>query len=178
MRRPPPPHAIGTDLGGIRSIEGVRLRCHVDECRGCWIWKGAKSNGLPSMRLPAIGRTQSAGAALCFLVTGALPARGVFWYRRTGCDDLCVNPKHRRIGSRSEAQKARVHRMSVDSRARMSQSRRRIPAEVIDAIRISDEPVATLAARYGMCERNVYKYKRQGRLTPVVNSVFSWAGAR
>lgn len=166
-------HPHGAYLGGIRTVEDLRQRCCIDDDTGCWHWGGATSNGLPIMRIPALGRSTTSGAAICMLVTGKTPAPGVFWYRRCQSRD-CVNPDHRVIGNKSRTMKARKFKHSAQTKAALSLSRRRVPEEVIEAIRTSDDSPQEAAERHGVHLSYVYRVRRGESRRPVVSSVFQW----
>ncbi len=100
-------HPKGTDLGGIRSVETLKLRCKVDEITGCWTWTGAAPGGWPNVhfvhpisreRVTAKGRR----AALILARGEDLPKRHVAWQRACCDNPLCVNPEHSRSGSKKE----------------------------------------------------------------------------
>ena len=40
-------HAVGTYLGGIRSVADLRERCRIDDETGCWHWGLAIVRGVP-----------------------------------------------------------------------------------------------------------------------------------
>ena len=97
-------HAKGTDLGGIRSIEDLRLRCRMDPDTGCWNWGLSTCEGHPRVWVVAADGTRwkSTGAAASFFLReGRKPVRGKIAYRSC-CNNLCVNPEHVVEGTRAD----------------------------------------------------------------------------
>lgn len=172
-------HAVGTDLGGIHTLERLRERCRVDEDTGCWIWTGGVERGkYAAVWLPALKRRVSMSIAVCYLQTGRLPKKGEIWHSTCG-DPLCAS--HRKPGTRSSqvrtaialSKKPRHEAIAKMTRAVRAQSP--YSDEVVEAIRASDEPMQVLADRYGMSRGYVSKIRLGMCRRPVMRgaSVFS-----
>lgn len=172
-------HAIGTDLGGIRTLLDLRDRCRFDELSDCWIWSGAVTNGSPCMRLPGIGRTVGAGVAICFLVTGNEPEPGTVWHR-TCRTKLCVCPDHRQIGDRkSQMAFSRGVPKPPGVRMRIALTKRAtstVTDEMVDDILSSNLTALELAAKHGISHTHVCRILRRETRRELGVSVFSgWA---
>jgi len=50
-------------MNGVRTIEDLRLRCVVDEITGCWLWRGAFTQGVGAVWLPELGKTRTIRSA-------------------------------------------------------------------------------------------------------------------
>jgi hypothetical protein len=114
-------------LFGILTIEDLRQRCAIDEITGCWVWKGGangrKNNRAPSIWLPAIQKTTSAGAAICFLTTGRMPNPGEVWHYTCQTGSMCCNPKHRHAGDHSSRNLMTKFEITPATRARQVATR-------------------------------------------------------
>ncbi len=78
----------GQYLGGIRTIDDVRLRCFVD-ADGCWHWRGATTDGTPIARIGGKCVTVRRWAAQ---QTRPLQSGFVFLVAKCGHTD-CVSPR-------------------------------------------------------------------------------------
>jgi hypothetical protein len=136
------------------------------------------TKGLPIMRLAdRPGFATTSGAAICFLKTGNVPRKGVYWFRKCSTPD-CVNPDHRRMGNRSQMMKAAKHHHLPAVRAKISKIRSKVPDEVVQEIRQSDAPAKELAAKHGVHPTYIYKVRtNRCRIPFVANSVFEWRPA-
>lgn len=176
-------HAAGTRLGGIRTLDDLRDRCHIDDDTGCWIWRGATTRARPSLWLPAIGTRTSSGNAICILVTGERPKKGAIWHVTCG-ETLCCNPAHRnRRGNRSTQMLAAKITRSPATRAKIAKTKvvdSPFDAAVIAAIRMSAGTLEEVAEQFG-CSPSYASRVRRGELraqTVAVNSsVFAYRGA-
>lgn len=97
-------HPAGTYLGGIRTLEDIRLRCRIDDETGCWIWSLGAVEGFPRIELQPLGgkrRRVTGTTAIAILKTGAKPGKGMVAYCAC-CVNLCVNPEHVAVGTRAQ----------------------------------------------------------------------------
>lgn len=100
-------HAFGTDLGGIRTVNDLRDRCHVDDITGCWIWKHAAPQGVPHVHfvhpVRKVRTTAKGRRASLIIASGHDLPRGHVAWRKACChEDLCVNPAHACSGTKAE----------------------------------------------------------------------------
>lgn len=178
----------GAYLGGIRTLEDLRIRCRMNEC-GCWIWGMGTSNGRPSVILKINGKHQSVvGRRAAYLLAGkgpALTSRDVVRQGEKCSSILCVNPAHGVVGTHSDAWVAAHKRDGWRRKAEAQAAGRRLKARMAkldDAkaaeIRASDEKQSVLAARYGVSASAISLVQRGLTWVPTstVNSVFSFAG--
>ena len=172
----------GMDLGGIRSIEDIRLRCHIDDITDCWVWRGARNGQkTPSMHLPGPDRVTSMGVAICFLTTGRVPDRGEVWH--CVCETKnCANPKHRAKGNRSSQMRAARIERGPEVRARIIEGRRRKGAnKLTDAdvheIRTAGLTLKQIMAKFGISRSWAHEVRSgKHRVTSRAPgaSVFDW----
>jgi hypothetical protein len=164
------PHATGTYLGGIRTLEDLRQRCVIDAETGCWHWRLSFSQGSPRVHLqhPAaaggrLGVAMRGRRAALLLATGSDLPPGHFAFARACCKaDDCVNPAHSRSGNRQQhgewlRKTGKVKNLLTKSLA-------------------SDEPNQALADRLGVSKFVIYQV-RNGRTHVGAlpgASVFSW----
>lgn len=99
----------GHDLGGIRSIEDIRIRCEIEPYDdACWIWKGALEKGVAKAWYAPIRESVRMSVIMCLIQTGRRPGHTA-WY--TTCDVReCANPAHWMPGSFKAALKRRPRR--------------------------------------------------------------------
>lgn len=96
-------HKHGAYLGGIRTVEDVRLRCVVDDCTGCWRMR--RSDGTwarPDHNLHAGPGKKSLAARVTYELAypGRLKPGWVVWRH---CDsEWCLNPLHLRSGTKAQ----------------------------------------------------------------------------
>lgn len=166
---------------GIRTLQGIKDRCRVDDITGCWLWADAKHKGTAVVWMPGIG-VLSMTAALQALQHGTRPT-GKRMLVPTCGNSSCGNPEHRRWGTRSDLFALVMGRKTPDQLARCTAARRAVSTvctpELAAEIRASDEPVADIAKRIGVHVTHVYRIKRGEAWAPAANgaSVFSWRPA-
>ncbi len=167
-------------MSGIHTIDDLRARCWVDEQTGCWHWRlSTNGEGLPSLWLPALRARVSLGTAICVLITGAKPARGVFWHC-TCQTRACANPEHRTAGTRSSQMRSLGMTRDPLQRARIAlgkQAKSRITAEQFARILSATGPQIEIAAAEGISRSHVSRIRRGERrnLASVEGmSVFNW----
>ena len=93
---------------GVYTLDCLRSRCHVDADTGCWLWRGAMSQGtrgpakVPVVKVPpgvlGAGEVQTTAQRAAYAMAhGRLPAGWRVW-RRCGQDD-CAAPSHLLAGT-------------------------------------------------------------------------------
>lgn len=186
------PHATGTYLGGIRTLEDLRQRCVIDADTGCWHWRLSFSQGSPRVHLqhPAaaggrLGVAMRGRRAALLLATGSDLLPGHFAFARACCKaDDCVNPAHSRSGNRQQhgewlRKTGKVKNLltkSLASRRMWDQRGRKVTPAMRDEILASDEPNQALADRLGVSKFVIYQV-RNGRTHVGAlpgASVFNW----
>jgi hypothetical protein len=149
------------------TLDDIRARCVIDN--GCWLWKGAKSDGLPRIWAPdhtnhAGGMSSQPGRrAVHHVKTGqAIPAG---WRVFGTCTSkLCVAPHHTDCkapaeeGARVAASgklKGQVKRIAAN-RA-IGRKRSRLTAELIETIRTSRKSGQALSLETGLARQTISK---------------------
>lgn len=181
------------DLGGVSSLDRLKLRCRIDPITECWNWSMAvyESSGLPIVhaRFPwspdAKVKTTGKRAAFQFLTGNPVP-KG--WFVWTTCgNSLCCNPGHAEAGDAlayGEAMKRYGwHKGSAAHTAanrRIMAAKRLLTDEQANEIRASNLTISQLSKKYGVGRTTVAdikackRYKTHG----VANSsVFAWRPA-
>ncbi len=151
------PHVHGTHLGGLRTVEDLRLRCHCSE-DGCWHFR--KANGKPmtdtggrmNVWLFGVGSTTATRAAWA-LKMGELPPPDRVVYRKCDSRD-CVNPDHLRLGDRGKVVKLHAKRGVFATPQRRENARRagRVNAKVTLELRawLCESPQSGSAAAHAL----------------------------
>ena len=156
---------------GIRSLQGILDRCIVEDT-GCWIWRGAFSNGAARCQVaagvvsPRIKVTSARSVAWFFKHGPIEPGKVI--YRKFDCHDArCVNPDHAMKGTPGDQAKATakragvtVHKLAQLSKARSSQI---LQTHVVDAIKAdldSGMRQRDIARKHGICLGTVNRINR------------------
>lgn len=170
-------HKHGAYLGGIRTVEDLRLRCYVDECTGCWHWRLAMDDGFALVHFvaPDTGerkKTRGRRAAL-WLANGHDIGPGRVAAAHCESSD-CVNPAHAK--SMTNQQLGREITGTYPPRAGLPiRGRKLTPAQVI-AIRAGGKSCEAWARELGLASRTVWA-ARVGEtfryLPPATPTVFS-----
>ena len=150
-------------IRGIYTVADLMDRCYVDEVSGCWHWRQATDpNGYPSVWMPALQQRCTLATAICWLVTGKRPDKGVIW--RTTCRTTgCANPMHRAPGTRSEQMLTARCVRDPAQRARIAAGKRatsKLSQADCAAIRQSEEPLRVLVERYGVGKSHISRIRR------------------
>lgn len=165
-------HAVGTHLGGVRSLEDLRLRC---VCRvGCWHLRTAR--GRRYQRGDGPMRIWSA------LHGTSLLARRLAWELHTGapvpsgrsvidtCEEHdCVNPDHLRAVSRQECVRVMVERGLTATPAKtianrlQGAKRSRISPEVWGWVYESTQSSAAIAVVLGVPHSHISQKRARRR---------------
>lgn len=179
-------HKIGQCLGGIRTVEDLKIRCEVNEDE-CWIWQGGV-NGTRKLEnarvwLPDLGARNIQFAAL--YVAGKPPRGGKRAYAHCG-NKLCGNPDHARAGTQLEvmrfyADNGRFNNAEAKiALAKVAHSRRRLTLEQAQKVRESTDTLKVLSERYGVSKSVLSRIRRGDtyrRPELIGASVFSFMGA-
>jgi hypothetical protein len=184
------PHAPGTYLGGIRTLEDLRERCVIDADTGCWHWRMAITQGAPRVHLqhPQDGRkvTMRGRRAALLLATGRDLPRGHTAYARHCCQaDDCVNPEHSRSGNRREhgqwltksgKVKNLLGKRAASRRGWDTRGRKVTPEMRQDILNSTDEPWQALADRLGVSKFVIYQVRKGLTHSAALPgaSVFNW----
>lgn len=166
-------HKHGTYMGGIRTVECLRQRSHVDPITGCWHWGLSMTKGVPILHLvlpDTAERVKMRGRrAALYLDRGHDLAEGHSAFAKVFCTSPdCVNPEHSRAGSRAEfgkwlaksgklkdhARKAEISRKMWDERGR------KLKPEQVLQIRASTDSTYALAAEFGVSQCAVWLARR------------------
>lgn len=173
---------IGQCLGGLRDLDGIKVRSAEDEDSGCWNWKGAttKGNGSSIPTASIDGTTKSVVRWVWGLKHPAKPLAASVIVWRTCTNDLCVNPAHLASGTRqqwgksirdSQAWKNRITYRAANKA--QGQKRTVVTTEYVSQIKAGNASPQEVAQKLGVHESSVYRAMR--RTTLVANaSVFNW----
>ena len=139
---------------GVHSLNDILLRCIVDEETGCWLWQGTRAGGCsPSMWYPPMGKAVAGGVVLYHLLHGEVLRKGNYFHRTCQSGE-CMNPAHRRVGTRSSQMKNAQLTRSVQERAAIARTRRAssrvLTDEIVADIRSSDETLEQVSKRLGI----------------------------
>jgi len=184
-------HPHGTHLGGIRTLEDLRIRCAVDDDTGCWHWRLSKCDGVPKVHvthpaLPRPGHIMRGRRAALLLARGRdLPAGHVAYARLQCTSKDCVNPAHCQSGDRDAhgvylAKSGRVKGLlskSKASRAMWDKRGRKVTPEVRAHILASEASTYALAKELSLSQFAVWSVRQKGAVhTPHLAqaSVFTW----
>jgi hypothetical protein len=150
-----------------QEVERLRLRCICND-DDCWIWAGATSHGLPSVKRfkDGEGATVSARRVMYEASRGRAlrPSDRV----STRCGNVaCLNPEHLKRNSFTDVAKkvaatpaGRAMRVLAGRRSR-ADSRSKLDMDKARYIRASDKPSRELAQELGV-SRTLIDYVRKG----------------
>jgi hypothetical protein len=184
-------HPHGTYLGGIRTLEDLRIRCAVDDDTGCWHWRLSKCDGVPKVHvthpaLPRPGHIMRGRRAALLLARGRdLPAGHVAYARLQCTSKDCVNPAHCQSGDRDAhgvylTKSGRVKGLlskAKASRAMWDKRGRKVTPEVRAHILASEASTYALAKELNLSQFAVWSVRQKGAVhTPHLAqaSAFTW----
>jgi len=185
-------HKPGTHLGGIRTLQDLRDRCHIDDDTGCWIWKLALDRGHPKVHFvaPDTGerKCMRGPRAAWYLRGGEDIANGRIVFRLACCPNRdCVNPTHVKEGTMKERgtqiRRSGVLRnlpQSIEAATRVARTHRaKLTLEQVREIRSSPETCAELARRFGIAHSQISAIRRGEAWKDIASnaSVFTWRPA-
>jgi hypothetical protein len=182
-------HAIGTDLGGIRTVDDLRDRCHVDDITGCWIWKFAAPQGTPHVHYvhpTKLVRVTAKGRRAALVIAGGkdLPKGHVAWRRACCEEELCVNPAHACSGTKKQwgawlTKTGKVKNLPSKAAASLrawDKRGRKITPEMRQIILSDSASNEKLAQRLGVSSFAIWSLRqgRAHRLGAPSSSVWAW----
>ena len=159
-------HLPGAYLGGIRTVEDIRLRCYVDPNSGCWRWRLHFSRGRSCCVwfLEGVEHKGTASRAAWMLSGRRLEPGWVVSRYRSLCDsDDCCNPEHHRAGPKGKvlpkltAEQRTRHRIGVTLESRR---RSKLNMQAVLEIRHSDAPCHAEAAKWGVGPTTISQIRR------------------
>lgn len=181
-------HAKGTYLGGIRTLEALRVRCVCDPDTRCWHWRGAfqRSAGRaaePRVWLAAENKTTTIMRAAWQLHKGEpIPAGKTVWRRCRSAD--CGNPAHLMVGTKAEwgawverkgYMRGRPERAAINRRIKLESGQARLTMELAQWVRESQQTGRAVAQALGVSAQVVSRVRTGQHYAPaMVASVFSW----
>ena len=182
-------HKHGANLGGIRTLEDLRIRCRINEETDCWLWSMSTCEGHPRVHVVIDGASvkMTGKAAAYMLDKGQRPIAGRHTYSVCHCR-LCVNPEHILIGTRLEhgafIRRAGVwrnqpNRIAANRATIRAREATKLTVEIASEIRQSEGTNAALAKVYGVPASHIGAIKRGEAWKPaaVANaSVFTFRG--
>lgn len=179
-------------MNGIRTIEDLKDRCHVDPDTACWHWRLCIAQGVPKVTMTINGKkaVRHGRRAAFILSRGVEPPKGHRVWAIPQCKSRdCVNPVHVKSGTRDEfgADKAKSGAWkNLPSKVRAARDNARkaqgkLSLEIAREVRASDESASEWAARLGCDCKTIYAIrggKRWKENTLQQADVFSWASQR
>ena len=117
---------------GIRTLDDLLQRCHVDDVTGCWLWQGKLSpSGVPccrpSIHFKILPAQDSSARRVAWVMSGRRVDAGQAVYRAPKCHEhRCINPEHAAVGPAGAqgAAYAKRHPARMRSANRMAGLRR------------------------------------------------------
>lgn len=174
----------GQNLGGVRTIEDLRLRSVIDHDTGCWNVKGYQTGRTVQVWYPVIGKVVSLAVLIAHLKTGTKAPKGKTWHPICG-NPTCGNPDHRKLMTHSSVLKA-AHRdrpRDPQFRLRLADSmRKRAGSRYCPTARAeilaSQDSNAALGKKFGMTPQSISKIRagRMWRDAVPASSIFNLAG--
>ena len=153
-----------TRQDGIRTLADLHKRCKLQPETGCLIWQGARKNSGARVYAADLQQAMSMNAALPFLVFGERQQAGAIWMPMCGHTG-CATWEHRRRGTRGELMamlRPQLTREHKEKQARTKRDKSNTYSRQAHAdIMMSDEKLAVLAQRWGMCQATISKIKKR-----------------
>lgn len=185
-------HHFGTDLGGIRDVQGILERCILDEITECWHWTLSSTNGSPKVHFkhPVSGKWVSGKGrrVALILARGKDLPRGHVAYARLCCQSKdCCNPDHCQSGTKAKwgafltktgRVKSLPSKVAASRKGWDTRGRKITPEMVADIRSRGDESAAACARRLGVSAFAVWSVDTQQTHRPLMRgaSVFNFAG--
>lgn len=143
----------------LHSIETLHALC--EECGDCWEWGRYYANSVPYVFQG--GRMMSV-RKLMMELTGGIRGTKKLQFGTSCGNAKCVNPEHV-VGRTAEQHARHMGRLGGGEikAAKIQKSwagRTKLTREQVQEIRLSDETLAVLAARYGVSKTYIGKIKR------------------
>jgi hypothetical protein len=160
----------GRHMGGIRTLEDIRLRCYCDPDTGCWHWRLSFVDRSPrvSLYVPERGGSRDfrglRGSMIVKLGRMLGPKETVFRNLDLCRNRDCVNPDHARVGDRKVSgrhhAKHGTYRASPKSIAVATARVSKITAEIAAQIRLDPRPARVVAKEVGLAKSSVHAIRR------------------
>lgn len=178
----------GTDCGGVRKLEDLRIRCRVDQDTGCWHYGGKERRRQAGVVEPRVWLADKRSAVTvskaAWLLAGKVVRDGhTIWPRcRTYC---CANPAHLLSGTKAQwgawvadqgHMRGRPERVAVNRRIKLETGQCALTMELAGWIRESSQTGRQIAHALGVSEQVISRARRGITYAPTpVASVFGWA---
>jgi hypothetical protein len=173
----------GQNLGGVRTLQDIYIRCHVNDETGCWEWRLSCNAGkYPKVTIyDPIKPFTTTGVRASLLLAGHKIGEGQTGYHYKCTNHKCVNPGHLKVGTHAEKwahikaqgwMKGDPLRKAINAQIKRNAS---FMTPHVKDIRASDESAEVWAARIGCCEatiRHIRAYRTHKYEVPNA-SVFS-----
>jgi len=157
---------VGTVLHGVRSLQGIKDRCRIDEDSCCWLWSMSKSKTGAARSVvimpwePKPKNVQAVRASYEYATKKPLEAGLRVW---SGCGNpLCVNPAHAMAGTVAEWGAFQAARgvwkgqpKRVNANRKIGEKRKALTPEQVQIIRESSESNANLARDFGVTHQTI-----------------------
>jgi hypothetical protein len=184
---------LGAQLGGVRDLEGIRLRCYCDPDTGCWHWRGTngKRHDRCASREPLVWLAdQRRTATVCraaWMLAGKPLKPGYVVWRRCRVSD-CANPAHLMAGTKAQwgawvartgYLRGRIERTIINRRNILNAGRSTLTMELAQWIRESQQTGREIARVLGVGESPISRIRlgQTFRPTPAA-SVFDVGAMR
>jgi hypothetical protein len=159
-------HKPGAHVGGIASLEDLRLRCVITAISDCWHLRTARGKAYDPARRQVIwvhGRGMITATRAAWMLShsesATIPSR---WICYRTCDSYdCVNPDHIKTGPRQKLAALLSEKGVYTTPKRLAQvaemarkTRRISNAQVLEAMR-SGKPQHEAAKELGVCQSSL-----------------------
>lgn len=153
------------------TLDDVQARCFIDD-EGCWVWRGATSDGLPRVyapnhRKPGSPKESQVGRRAVWHITTAKPIPDGKRVYGTCQNPLCLNPAHMKCGTTKEVGEftAKVGRFKnsprrIAANRLIGRKRSYLNPDQIAEIQSSNETGVALAERLNVGRQTVSKARR------------------
>lgn len=185
------PRKLGEQIGGIRTLADLKLRCYLDPDSHCWEWRGAvqtRSTGAqePRVWLADERRCETIPRASWLLSGKPVPSGRWCCWRRCR-NDKCGNPAHLMVGTKAQwgewaaglgYLQGRPERSIINRRIKAQSGQTKLTMELAEWARESPQTGRDVAAALGVSESVVSRARLGQTWAPTaVSSVFAWRPA-
>lgn len=167
------PHAHGTHLGGVRTLEELRLRCVCRPGSDCWEFRDARGRvpdprkATPQIWLVAARKRVPVTVAAWTLAGRDRPEQGLRIGRT--CDSRhCANPAHLAAMTQQQIVELAMRRGSFDTEPRkraiaaMQYARTKVPAWAHEMVRDKSKTAREWAAHWGCSPSTINAIRSRG----------------
>lgn len=184
------PAKFGDDLGGIRTLEGLRVRCYANPDTHCWEYRGsagkaAAGNGVEPRLWLADARTSTTISRAAWLLAGKRELRPGETVWRRCCVDTCCNPAHLMAGTKAKwgawvskrgHLRGRPERSAINRRVKIETGQTALTTELAQWIRESQQTGRQVAHAIGVSEQVISRVRTYATFKPPrPSSVFALA---